>query len=155
MLKRISQIIVHALCPKRFPLNAKNRQNGAATVEILPDGVLQQQPENLHSSRFNLQVIDQHRNINHYKTHASLEDGVSNELINDLISDNITLKNELEKVISETKILSRKYEEVDTRIKSMSGVCDIVLVDIVKDGKNHKSNQTKDGKERKKTLLGP
>ena len=146
---------MHALCPKRFPLNAKNRQNGAATVEILPDGDLQQQPENSHTSRFNLQVIDQHSNIKHYKTHMLLEDEMSNELITELISDNIKLKNELEKVISETEILTRKYEEIDTRIKTMNGVCDIVLVDIVKDGKNHKSNQTNEGKEPKKSLLGP
>ena len=146
---------MHALCPKRFPLNAKNRQNGAATVEILPDGDLQQQPENSHTSRFTLQVIDRHSNIKHYETHTSLEEGISNELITDLISDNITLKNELEKVISETEILARKYEEIDTRIKTMNGVCDIVLVDIVKDGKNHKSNQTNEGKEPKKSLMGP
>ena len=154
ILNRTSQIIGHALCPKRFLLSAKNRQNGAAKVEILPGGDLQQQPENSHTSRFNLQVIDPHSNTIRYKTHTSLEDGVPNELINDLINDNIALKNELEKVISETETLSRKYEEIDTRVKSMNGVCDIVLVDIVKDEKNHKSNQTKDSKVPKKTLLG-
>ena len=145
---------MHTVCPKRFPLDSKYRQNGAATVEIVQDREVQQsEPSN--TSRLNLQVLDSHRNIKHYKNNASVEDVVSSELINDLICDNITLKNELEKVIVETETLNRKYEEIDTRIKAMNDVCDIVLVDIVKDGKNDKRSQTKDSKQPRKALLCP
>ena len=79
---------------------------------------------------------------NPQKDHETLEDCYSSEIINDLICDNMTLKSELEKIIVETENLNRKYEEIDTRLKSMNDMCDIVLVDIVKDGKNNKTSQT-------------
>ena len=146
---------MHAICPKRFPLNSKNRQNGAAIVENISDRELQIQYENSDTSRFRLQALEGNTNSKRVKNHNALEDSVSNELINDLICDNMTLKSELEKVIIETENLNRKYEEIDTRIKSMNDMCDIVLVDIVKDGKNNKTSQTKDSKQPRKHLLCP
>ena len=146
---------MHAICPKRFPLNSKNRQNGAAIVENISDRELQIQYENSDTSRFRLQALEGNTNSKRVKNQNALEDSVSNELINDLICDNMTLKSELEKVIIETENLNRKYEEIDTRIKSMNDMCDIVLVDIVKDGKNNKTSQTKDSKQPRKHLLCP
>ena len=155
ILKKVYQIFVHAICPKRFPLNTKNRQNGAAIIENIPDRDLQIHYENSDTSRFSLQAIDKHTNNKRVENHNALEDSFSSELINDLICDNMTLKSELEKVILETENLNRKYEEIDTRIKSMNDMCDIVLVDIVKDGKNNKTSQTKDSKQPRKHLLCP
>ena len=155
LLKKVYQIVVHAICPKRFPLNSKNRQNGAAIVENISDRELQIQYENSDTSRFRLQALEGNTNSKRVKNQNALEDSVSNELINDLICDNMTLKSELEKVIIETENLNRKYEEIDTRIKSMNDMCDIVLVDIVKDGKNNKTSQTKDSKQPRKHLLCP
>ena len=155
LLKKVYQIFVHAICPKRFPLSSKNRQNGAAIVENIPDQELQIQYESSDTSRFHLQALDVHSNSKRVKNHNALEDSVSNDLINDLICDNMTLKSELEKVIIETENLNKKYEEIDTRIKSMNDMCDIVLVDIVNDGKNNKTSQTKDSKQPRKHLLCP
>ena len=155
ILKKVYQIFVHAICPKRFPLNTKNRQNGAAIIENIPDRDLQIHYDNSDTSRFSLQALDKHTNNKRVENHNALEDSFSSELINDLICDNMTLKSELEKVILETENLNRKYEEIDTRIKSMNDMCDIVLVDIVKDGKNNKTSQTKDSKQPRKHLLCP
>ena len=152
VIKRSYQLLVYTLCPKRCPLETKNHQNGSVGIQ---DRELQQQPENSDTSRVNIQVLDGHISIRQYKNHTSIEDGMSNELINDLICDNITLKNKLDKILAETESLNRKYYEIDTRINAMNDVCDIVLVDIVKDGNTNKTNQTKDGKQPKKPLLCP
>ena len=147
---------MHAICPKRFPLTTKTRQNGTAIIESIPDrGDLQIQYENSDTPRFRLQSLDKHTNSKRLKDHEALEDSFPSELINDLICDNMTLKSELEKIIIETEHLNRKYDEIDARIKSMNDMCDIVLVDIVKDGKNNKTSQTKDSKQPRKHLLCP
>ena len=39
--------------------------------------------------------------------------------------------------------MNQKFEQMDTRIKAMNDVCDIVVVDIVKDGKNIGKQPTK------------
>ena len=156
ILKKVYQLLVHAICPKRFPLATKNRQNGAAIIEIIPNRSDHQiQYENSDTPRFRLQALDKHSNCKRVNNHEALEDSSSSEVINDLICDNITLKSELEKIILETENLNRKYEEIDTRIKAMNDMCDIVLVDIVKDGKNNKTSQTKDSKQPRKHLLCP
>ena len=147
---------MHAICPKRFPLTTKHRQNGAAIIETIPNrGSHPIQYENSDTPRFRLQALDKHSNCIRVNNHEALEDSFSSEIINDLICDNMTLKSELEKIIVETENLNRKYEEIDTRLKSMNDMCDIVLVDIVKDGKNNKTSQTKDGKQPRKHLLCP
>ena len=74
-------------------------------------------------------------------------------LINDLICDNITLKNELEKLHSQTNSLNQKFEHMDTRIKAMSDGCDVVFVDIVKDNKHIKTRKISDGKQPTKAFL--
>ena len=147
---------MHAICPKHFPLATKNRQNGAAIIETIPNrGGHPIQYECSDTPRFRLQALDKHSNCIRVNNHETLEDSFSSEIINDLICDNMTLKSELEKIILETENLNRKYEEIDTRIKSMNDMCDIVLVDIVKDGKNNKTSQTKDSKQPRKHLLCP
>ena len=147
---------MHAICPKHFPLATKNRQNGAAIIETIPNrGGHPIQYECSDTPRFLLQALDKHSNCIRVNNHETLEDSFSSEIINDLICDNMTLKSELEKIILETENLNRKYEEIDTRIKSMNDMCDIVLVDIVKDGKNNKTSQTKDSKQPRKHLLCP
>ena len=162
--KRCYQIFVNAICPKRFPLKPEN-QNGSVTTTKIHDGNFQPSApfERSDSYRLDLQERENHRDCDftlHHTNHENVENGISNELINDLISDNIALKNELEKVQVETKLLNRKFDEIDSRVKQMNDVCDIVLVDIVKDGSNNKMNhnktsQTTETKHHKKALLCP
>ena len=153
---------MNAICPERFPLKPENR-NGSVTTTKLHEGKFQHHVERSDSYRLDLQERENHHDCDftlHHTNQESVENGISNELINDLISDNIALKNELEKVQVETKLLNRKFDEIDTRVKQMNDVCDIVLVDIVKDGSNNKMNhsktsQTTETKHHKKALLCP
>ena len=82
------------------------------------------------------------------------QENVSREVINDVICDNIILKNKLEKIASETTNLNQKVEEMGANVKALSDLCDILVVDILKDGKTNKTSKLKDTKP-KRAMLYP
>jgi len=87
--------------------------------------------------------------------HIMVDEDISRELINDIICDNIVLKNKLEKVVVETTSLKTNLEEIGNRVKEINGICDILLSEkIDSQGKNGASNHS-NVTNSKNTLLYP
>lgn len=108
------------------------------------------------SESSNLNISDGHLNtVQGDAEHIMVDEDISRELINDIICDNIVLKNRLEKVVVETANVKTNLEEIGNRVKEINDICDILLSEkIDSQGKNGASNHSKITKS-KNTLLYP
>ena len=75
---------------------------------------------------------------------ATVDQQSSKELLNDIICDNIVLKNKLDKVVGETKTLRQSLDEIGSRVKEINDVCDILVSEKLKSDGNScvKSNRS-------------
>ena len=86
---------------------------------------------------------------------ATVDQQSSKELLNDIICDNIVLKNKLDKVVGETKTLRESLEEIGSRVKEINDVCDILVSEKLKSDGNScvKSNRSQNSTSKVKRVF--
>ena len=102
-------------------------------------------------SRSNASSVDLHLNQKGKLEHVMVDEGnhqVSIELINDIICDNILLKNQLEKVAIDTSSLKQNLEEIGSRVREINSVCDLLVAQKLdsEQNKNGTNNHSKSAK---------
>ena len=106
------------ICPKRFSLEHKKSQNQLKSNNELE---MEEQKTLLHRSRLHLHndtCLDQTTNNDNYPQNPS-NDNPSYALIQDLIYDNIDMRNKIKKVRLQEENLDRKYKEINKCITAM------------------------------------
>ena len=110
MIKRVYSTIMTIVCPKTTPLKSTN-------CFIAVDGTKGKWRENFEYSDvfgFDLSGYERKTNNNYNR---SMNNTVQKDLMNELISDNISIKMDLEKILTETRTWKAKFQDIDRRLK--------------------------------------
>ena len=110
MIKRVYSTIRTIVCPKSTSLKS-------TTCLIAVDGTKGKWREPLEYSDvfgFDLSGYERKKNNNYNR---SMNDTVQNDLMNELIRDNISIKMDLEKILTETRTWKAKFQDIDRRLK--------------------------------------
>ena len=137
ILKQCYQFFGSNICPSRFPVTPADGKSNSSNLKNQQDCEFQQQFEPLKTTKSNVYSNGKHKTIHSYTNAKVLKENISSELINDLICDNITFKKELES-------MNKQCEEINSRLRSITGSCDIMVVDIAKDSKSVQTSKRKD-----------
>ena len=84
-----------------------------------------------------------------------VDENLSKELINDIICDNIILKNRLESVVMETTSLKKNLDEIGNRVKEINDVCDMLVSEKLRTKGKHGTNIHSNESKCKSTMLYP
>ena len=112
---------------------------------------------NSRKSESHLNMSDGHLSIEigDIENIATVDQQSSKELLNDIICDNIVLKNKLDKVVGETKTLRLSLEEIGSRVEEINDNCDILVSEKLKSDENScvKSNRPQNSTSKVKRVF--
>ena len=98
------------ICPKSTSLKSTN-------CLIAVDGTKGKWREHFeYSDVFGFDLSGYERKMSH-NDKRSMKDTVQNDLMNELIRDNISIKMDLEKILKETRTWKAKFQDIDRRLK--------------------------------------
>ena len=110
MIKRVYSTIRTTVCPKSTSLKSTKCLIAADDT----NGKWREHFE--YSDVFGFDLSGYERKTNHNYT-RSMNDTKQNDLMNELIRDNISIKMDLEKILTEIRTWKAKFQDIDRRLK--------------------------------------
>ena len=135
--KRVYSSVVHTVS-HCLGFERKSFNSETTGFHLTNGEIYQKKRNNSRKSESHLNMSDGHLSIEigDIENIATVKQHSSKELLNDIICDNIVLKNKLDKVVGETKTLRQSLDEIGSRVKEINDVCDI----LVSEKLNHAGN---------------
>ena len=124
--KRFYNTTIQALS-RWFGMGNKSFDSDATGFHLTNGQLYLKNINNSRKSDTHLNTSDGHLSIEigDIENVAKVDQNASKELLNDIICDNIVLKNKLDKVVAETSSLRQSLEKIGNRVKEINDVCDI------------------------------